>query len=144
VSSWTRTQTTAFVDSAAFYALIDKNSIDYQRAHALLRQLTEGNRKLVTSNFVVAESHALLLNRLGRYMARGFLHWVDRSSLIVARVSVSDEQRARVIVDSYDDKDFSLTDATSFAVMERLGIVEAFTFDRHFRQFGFAVVGLDP
>jgi predicted nucleic acid-binding protein len=37
-----------------------------------------------------------------------------------------------------------LTDATSFAIMERLGILEAFSFDRHFRQFGFSVIGLDP
>jgi predicted nucleic acid-binding protein len=39
----------------------------------------------------------------------------------------------------YDDKDFSLTDALSFAVMDRLEISEAFTFDHHFRQYGFRV-----
>jgi predicted nucleic acid-binding protein len=37
----------------------------------------------------------------------------------------------------YGDKDFSFTDAISFGVMERLGIHVAFTFDRHFRQYGF-------
>jgi predicted nucleic acid-binding protein len=36
-----------------------------------------------------------------------------------------------------DDKDFTLTDATSFAVMERLGITYAFTFDHPFTQYGF-------
>jgi predicted nucleic acid-binding protein len=35
-----------------------------------------------------------------------------------------------------EDKDYSYVDATSFAVMERLGIETAFTFDRHFEQYG--------
>jgi predicted nucleic acid-binding protein len=35
-----------------------------------------------------------------------------------------------------------LTDAISFAVMERLRIPQAFTFDHNFAQFGWNVLGL--
>lgn len=35
------------------------------------------------------------------------------------------------------DKDFSFTDCTSFIVMELLRINEAFSFDKHFDQYGF-------
>jgi predicted nucleic acid-binding protein len=59
--------------------------------------------------------------------------------LIIVRVTPEDEAKAREITYRYDDKDFSLTDATSFAVMERLGIRAAFTFDRDFRQYGLDV-----
>lgn len=44
---------------------------------------------------------------------------------------------------SYTDKDFSFADAISFVVMERLGITRAFTFDRHFEQYGFTVLTPD-
>ena len=37
----------------------------------------------------------------------------------------------------YHDKQFSLTDCISFAVMHQFGITTAFTFDHHFIQVGF-------
>jgi predicted nucleic acid-binding protein len=42
---------------------------------------------------------------------------------------------------TYTDKSFSYTDATTFAVMERLGINEALAFDQHFPQYGFLPYG---
>jgi uncharacterized protein len=48
-----------------------------------------------------------------------------------------DEASARATIYRYTDKTFSLTDAISFVVMERLGITTPFTFDDDFRQYGF-------
>ncbi len=50
-------------------------------------------------------------------------------------VSVADLNRAWLILNEYADQEFSLVDAVSFAVMERLGIPTAFSFDAHFRVF---------
>ena len=70
-----------------------------------------------------------------------FLNRIDRSvDTVVVRIDETDEQRAREIIHGYADKDFSLTDVTSFAVMERLEIGYAFTFDRHFAQYGFVLL----
>ncbi len=54
----------------------------------------------------------------------------------MVRVTRLDEGQAREIIFRYDNRDFSYTDATSFAVMERLTIGSAFTFDRHRAQYG--------
>ncbi len=51
-----------------------------------------------------------------------------------------DSEAAQDIIGRYDDKDFSYADAGSFAIMERLGILRAFTFDAHFRQYGLEVI----
>ena len=40
------------------------------------------------------------------------------------------------LVRSHADKTYSLCDALSFVVMERLGIDEAIAYDRHFREYG--------
>lgn len=38
------------------------------------------------------------------------------------------------------DKDWSFTDCTSFVVMKRMGLTDAFTSDRHFEQAGFTIL----
>ena len=40
----------------------------------------------------------------------------------------------------YRDKAFSCTDCTSFALMERVGMIEVFAFDEHFKQYGNFIV----
>ena len=60
----------------------------------------------------------------------------------VERVGEDDESKAMAIVGKYVDKTFSYTDATSVAVMERLGLKTVFAFDPHFRQYGFQVAGI--
>ncbi len=109
-----------------------------------LRRLTEQRCRLFTTNFVVAETHALILTRVGRTNAREALRLIDAGSETVIRISVDDERRARAILDRDQDKTFSLVDAMSFAVMERMGITDAFAFDRHFAQYGFRLVTASP
>lgn len=92
----------------------------------------------MTTNFVVAEAHALILARINRQMAIQFLRDLEDSSLRVIRVAETDERQAREIIYRYDDKSFSLTDAISFSLIERLGIDLAFSFDRNFAQYGIA------
>jgi len=76
-------------------------------------------------------------------MASQILARIDAGTATIVRVTDEDEQRARAIIRQYADKDFSLTDTLSFAVMERLHIPAAFTFDSDFAQFGLQVLQPD-
>jgi predicted nucleic acid-binding protein len=129
-----------FTDTSAIYALADPRDNDHAEAIEIRRLLTNNRSRLYTSNFVLAEAHALLLGRLGRSTALQVLLDIDRSNTTIERAGDADEQRARAIVIRYDDKDFSLTDAISFAIMERLGMTQAFSFDRDFAQYGFDIL----
>lgn len=132
-----------FVDSGAYFALADPRDSEHAAAHAILARITARRLRAFTTNFVVAEAHALLLSRRGRAVAVRFLREIDQTTdTTIVRVEEADEQRAREIIYQYQDKDFSLTDAISFAVMERLGIGYAFAFDRHFAQYGFTLLTL--
>jgi uncharacterized protein len=128
------------VDTSAYYALADPGDGNHGAAREIIARLANEPSRLFTTNLILAETHALLLVRRGRVVARRVLEQIDQSSTTVARVSIADERRAREIIATYDDKDFSLTDSTSFAVMERLGIRFAFSFDRNFAQYGVQVL----
>jgi predicted nucleic acid-binding protein len=123
-----------FVDTSAFYALASRGDRHHRQAVAIARQLDARGAIPFTSNYIVAESHALLLKRSGHRIARG---WLGDLSARVEQAKVIDQVRALSIVLSHDDKTYSLTDATSFAVMERLAVGRAFAFDNHFTQYGF-------
>jgi uncharacterized protein len=114
------------VDTNGFYAALNRKDAAHR----------EERWSLFTTNFVVAETHALILIRRGRNHAWQFLQSIYTGSTNVDRVEERDERRARSILEQYRDKDFSYCDAISFVVMERLGITEVISFDEHFRQYG--------
>ena len=140
---WSQRSRHVLVDTSAYYSSVNRKSERHEQVHEVFARLASHRQHLFTTNLVVAETHALLLSRLGRGIAAEALRWIDASSATIVRVSAADERRAKEIIFTHTDKDYSLTDATSFAVMERLRIGTAFTYDLHFAQFGFAVLCLD-
>lgn len=127
------------VDTSAVYALLDRSDACNRAARDSLEKLKTTRSEPLLTNFILAECHALALSRLGTDLAR---KWLLTNVWAVERVTVDDEVKAKEIIGKYTDKRFSYTDATSFAVMERLGLRTAFAFDPHFRQYGFRVIGL--
>ena len=129
-----------FVDTSAYLALSDRDDEHHAQAAAVMSQLNRARYRQVTTNVLIIEAHALFPSRLGSIAGREFLAEIQQSSTVVIRVRAADEERAKQIVFRYADKDFSLADAISFVVMERLQIRQAFTFDQHFAQYGFSVL----
>jgi predicted nucleic acid-binding protein len=128
-------------DSSAILALLDRDDADHQRAVATAREIADTRRPSFMTNYIEAETHALLVRKLGRILAR---EWLLTGSLPIVRALPADEERARQIVATHRDKDWSLCDAISFAVVERRRVPAAFSFDHHFRQFGrFELLGLE-
>lgn len=127
-------------DSSALLALLDADDADHDRAVAVAERIAAQRRPSFVTNYVEAEAHALLLRKLGRSIAR---EWLLRGGLPVVRVLPHEEDLAKALIARYTDKDWSLCDTISFAVMERRGVRSAFSFDIHFRQYGkFEVLGL--
>jgi uncharacterized protein len=131
-----------FVDTSGFYALIVRRDENHARAHLLFTRAVNEAWRLVTSNAVIFETHALLLARARppREVALKFLESVDARAYEVVRLLAADEDKAVALIRSHSDKTYSLCDASSFALMVRLGITEAIAFDQDFRSYGHFVI----
>lgn len=122
------------VDTSAWYALFDEDDKHHERADIFYdRNLSP----FVTTNFIVDETLTLVKKRLGHRQAveAGKDLWNKELSSLIT-ITPEDEATAWRIFQRYDDKGFSFTDCTTFAVMERLKIPYIFTFDEHFKQYG--------
>lgn len=129
-----------FVDTSAWYPAVVQSHPDHQRVAAGLAARIRQKRRVVTTNLVIAETHALLLRRAGSDPALTFAKTVRLPpNLIVWADARLDMAALSDWLERYDDQDFSLTDAVSFAVMQDRGIEEALTLDRHFAVAGFRV-----
>jgi predicted nucleic acid-binding protein len=127
-------------DSSAILALLDADDADHRHATDVARQIASEKRPSFITTYTEAETHALLLRKLGRALAR---EWLFTGGLPVVRPLPEEEQRAKAILARYTDKDWTLCDAVSFAVLEARRVRHAFTFDHHFRQYGrFQILGL--
>lgn len=58
-----------FVDTSAFYALLDAEDPHHPKSVGLFTQLARSRARLLTSNHVIFETYSLVLSRLGRWMA---------------------------------------------------------------------------
>ena len=113
----------------------------HERAATLFESASREHWSLVTTNVVVVvETYSVLLARArdGRRVAVAFLDAVQTAAptLTVERVRIEDEIAAMNLVRTHVDKAYSLCDALSFVVMERLAVAHAIAFDRHFREYG--------
>ncbi len=127
-------------DSSAILALLDADDADHSRAVEIARQLATERRPSFITNYIEVEAHALVLRKLGRTLAR---QWLLTGHLPVLAVVSAEEQRAKEILARHVDKDWTLCDAVSFAVLDARRVSRVFTFDHHFRQYGrIQVIGL--
>ena len=127
--------TRIFADSYFFFALLNPRD----PAHAKAVDFSRQNRgPLATTAWVFTELADGLASTPRRQIFRRVLDdfEANRANLIVPANAETFEKGVD-LYHSRPDKQWSLTDCISFAVMSEEGISEALTGDHHFEQAGF-------
>ena len=128
-----------FIDTSGFIGVLNRDDASHVlAAHTWMDILTSG-KSLVTTNYVLVETCALMQNRLGSTAIKAFqedivpvlnIEWVDKVVHYAAVAVVLSSKRKRL----------SLVDCVSFETMRLLGVTTAFTFDKHFMEQGFTCI----
>lgn len=129
-----------FIDTSAFYALLDRNDENHNSAQNIWKRLLEDDEAFfVTSNYVIIETTALTQNRIGIEVVKDFqdnlmpiinIEWIAQPVHDAATAALFTANRRQL----------SLVDCVSFEVCRRLKVTNVFAFDKHFNEQGFSLL----
>lgn len=127
-----------FVDTAAWIALVNVNDDLHPEAQQVMGTLRQQKASLVTTEFVLLEVADALSAPHMRSHTVAFIDGL-RQQPVLQIVPLSEELLADgwALYSQRPDKEWGLTDCTSFVVMTQGQIQQAFTSDHHFEQAGF-------
>lgn len=128
-----------FVDTSALYALLVATEDGHAAIVAALERILRARRPLLTTNYVLLETAALLQRRFGLAAVR------DLEARVVPLLQVRwvDEALHRRAMDRLlrsDRRQLSLVDSASFVVMDAEALDEALALDADFETEGFRVL----
>jgi predicted nucleic acid-binding protein len=125
-----------FLDQTALTSLMDEQQPHYSRARALFLDLDDLERPLLTTNYVVFDTHQWLRNRFGFDHAQFFVDLVDQAAAKeVIRIipgSPELEQESKQLIGSCPDLRLSLSEALTAVVMLSYQVKRIFTFNPNY------------
>ena len=130
--------TAVFADTYYFLGLVSRRDKAHQKCVAFSQS---SDRPVVTTTWVLLELGDALRRGHDRAVFSALLADIANdpdTTLVVADQSMF--EKAVELYHSRPDKEWSLTDCTSFVVMHERGLTEALTSDHHFEQAGFAAL----
>lgn len=128
-----------FIDTSAFLAVLNAADRFHPAAKQVWDELLPSDAVLFTSSYILLETITLLQHRFGVDAVRLY----EREILPVLEIIWIDESIHKQALSALlvaNRRSLSLVDCTSFEIMRRVGLEEAFTFDPHFGEQGFGVV----
>ncbi len=125
-----------FLDTSAVLALLDADDRSHAAAREVWSDLLGRAEDLVSTNYVLVESFALVQHRLGVEAVRTLQE--DILPLVrVHWVSEADHRAGVTALLTANRRQLSLVDCVSFLGMRQLNLKIAFAFDRDFNEQGF-------
>lgn len=130
------------VDTSAIIAILDAYDVRHAEADAVWRELVGNGEVMHISNYALLETISLVQRRFGPEAAARTIgemeplftvHWVNADLHSAAEALFLTSSGAR--------RSASLVDCVVYMESRRLGVRAVFTYDKHFRGFGFPIIG---
>ncbi|OSI20467.1 type II toxin-antitoxin system VapC family toxin [Bradyrhizobium canariense] len=121
----------AFVDTSVWFAAVYKPDAQNGRAKSILQSIDQH----LTTDLVLTERWQLLKAKFGDGVADTFWERLRDGGVRIEPIVRADLDAAAEIQASPPEEGFSFVDRTGFALMERIGITQAATFNPDFAAY---------
>ena len=128
-----------FVDTSVFLAVLAEGDNNNKIAAETLATLVENGEQLITTNYILVESYALIQRRMGMIAIRDFQNQI-LPSLTLVWINAEEHQQATQQFLSENRRNLSFVDCSSFDMIQKSKVDKVFTFDSHFAEQGFEVI----
>ena len=133
-----------FVDTVAWIALVNQDDALHENVSTKMAELIHQRRRLLTTELVLLEVADALSAPAARSQTIRFLNGLRANRALQITAAGPELIKAGWnLFCQRPDKDWGLTDCTSFAVMQEHGLTDALTADQHFVQAGFRALMLE-
>jgi uncharacterized protein len=127
-----------FTDTSGWLAIVNSGDVYHGKAVKIYQTLLENGCRFVLHEAILLELGNSLSGVKARNLAIQLKENIENSNRIeVVPISPELYQAGWKLYAERLDKDWGIVDCISFIVMERFGIAEALTADKHFEQAGF-------
>ena len=127
-----------FADAFYFVARLNRHDQHHDRVVAFSRDFRS---HILTTDWIMMEVADALAESECRSRLRDFILHLRQSPICeVIPASRESLDRAVDLYHQHQDKEWTLTDCVSFAVMRERGVTHALTEDHHFEQAGFTAL----
>lgn len=127
-----------FLDTCFFIALSDEKDKNHLKAKKSLMKHVQKGARFVTGRNILIEYLDGVTKRISKKKAIEELDNILNSKLLLVEpLKEEDWGKAIMYFRKYHDQQIDMTDCLSFAIMERLELNNAMTFDNDFRIHGF-------
>lgn len=127
-----------FADAFYFVARLNRHDQHHQRVVDFSRNF---RARLLTTDCILTEVADALAKSQCRPRVRDFiLHLRSSPACEIVPASRDLLDQALALYHQHGDKEWTLTDCSSFVVMRERGVQEALTQDHHFEQAGFTAL----
>ena len=128
-----------FLDTCGILALVNKRDSLHEKAKEVNISLLLEKVQFYTTDYILAEvGNGLAKNK--KLALKTLKNLQENEDTEIIKITNALLTKTLELYEKYSDKEWGLTDVSSFTVMNEFKIDEAFTDDKHFQQFGFKIL----
>mgnify|MGYP001397644998 FL=1 len=125
------------IDSDTFVGMMLPSDALHTRVHAIYQRIKSEQKRLVTTNWVIAETATVLSSRNSQKTAIEFIRHIQQTDITILTITPEIEEATYQLFCDQTTKRTSMVDCSNVAAAKHYDIPNILSFDRFYARFGY-------